>query len=131
MRKLAFTLVLAAILAMGCDKEQDDKGYLPASITFATDSGLVYMNDTFPAGDTIRIRVTVEEGTKRLYTLLVHRRYNGGPELRMDSLSMPALPFTYDTVYALCVQPGTERWSWTAVEGNGDRTRRSLTFTTQ
>lgn len=131
MRLLAYTLVLFAVLATGCDKDQDDQGYLPASITFATDSGLVYMNDTFPAGDTIRIRVTVAEGSERLYTLLVSGRYNGAPELRMDSLRMHALPFVYDTLYGLRGLPGSEQWTWTAVEGNGDRTSRSLTFVTQ
>lgn len=133
MRTMLFASAAIACLLLGngCTKDQDDAGYRAAKITFATGSGYTYKNDTFPAGDTIRIGVTVQEGSKQLRTFLVHRSYNGGPAQRMDSLPIHTMPFRYDTLYALRHQPGTEQWTFSAVEGNGDLTKRSLTFTTQ
>ena len=133
MRVFLLTIVIFSglFLSTACTKEQDDQGYQAAKISYSTANGYVYKNDTFPAGDTIRIGVTVEQGTKHLKTLLVYRKYNGGTAQRRDSLPLNAMPFHYDTTYVLHDQPGTEQWTWTVVENNGDRTSRSLLFTTQ
>ena len=133
MRTTLFTLALGLVLLMGtsCTKDQDDQGYRAASITFRSDSGYTYLDDTLLVGDTIHIGVTVEEGSKRLYTCLVNRTYDSGQPQRMDSLHIPGAPFHYDTTIVLRGQPGLERWSFIAVEGNGDRTQRYLTLTAE
>ena len=124
-------IVLLIILSGGCTKDQDDEGYRAASITFRSDSGYTYLNDTLLVGDTIHIGVTVEEGSKRLYTYLVNRTYDTGQPQRMDSLRIPDMPFYYDTTIVLRDQPGVERWTFIALEGNGDRTMRHLTLTAE
>lgn len=133
MRTILFTVALWFILLMGtaCTKDQDDQGYRAASITFRSDSGYTYLDDTLPVGDTIHIGVTVEEGSERLYTFMVNRTYDTGQPQRMDSLPIPGAPFHYDTTVVLRDQPGVERWTFIAVEGNGDRTQRYLTLTAQ
>ena len=126
-----FVIVVLMILSGGCVKEQDDQGYLAPSINFNSDSGYTYLDDTLPVLDTIHIGVTVEEGSKRLYTFLVNRTLDNGQPQRMDSLRIPGMPFYYDTVIVLRGDPGVERWSFIAVEGNGDRTQRNLTLTAE
>ncbi len=120
-------------LSTGCTKDQDqaDTGYRAAAITFRQDSGYTYLNDTFPAGDTVRIGVTVDQGTEHLVTFRVDRKYDNGPVVHMDTVPIPAVPFHHDAIYVLRNQPGVEQWSFIAVESNGDLTKRSLTFTTQ
>ena len=124
-------LVVLIILSGGCTKDQDDQGYRSASITFRSDSGYTYLNDTLPVGDTIHIGVTVEEGSERLYTYLVNRAYDAAQTLRMDSLRISSMPFYHETTIVLRNQPGVERWTFIAVEGNGDRTLRHLTLTAE
>ncbi len=127
----AIVIVILIMLSGGCTKDQDDQGYRAASFKFKSDSGYTYLDDTHPVGDTIHIGVTVEEGSKRLYTFLVNRTYDAGQPQRMDSLHIPSAPFYYDTTFVLRDQPGVERWTFIAVEGNGDRTQRHLTLTAE
>ena len=126
-----FSIIVLLFLSSGCTKDQDDKGYRAASFTFRSDSGYTYLDDTLPVGDTIHVGVTVEEGSKHLYTFLVNRTYDTEQPQRMDSLRIPGAPFHYDTTFVLRSQPGVERWTFIAVEGNGDRTQRHLTLTAQ
>lgn len=133
MRQLPALLGIACLLwsSTGCTKDQDDEGYRSASIVFKSDSGYTYLNDTLLAGDTIRIGVTIDEGSKRLYTFLANRNFDSGQPQRMDSLHISSVPFHYERQVVLRGQPGVERWTFIAVEGNGDRTQRSLTITTE
>lgn len=133
MRNLApvIVIVVLIILSGGCTKDQDDQGYRAASFTFRSDSGYTYLDDTLPVGDTIHIGVTVEQGSERLYTYLVNRTYDAEQPQRMDSLRIPGVPFYYDTTIVLRGQPGIERWTFIAMEGNGDRTQRHLTLTAE
>lgn len=130
---LGFLGFASLLWATSCTKDQDQEntGYRAASITFRQDSGYTYLNDTFPAGDTLRIGVTVDQGSEHLYTFRLDRKYDNGPVMHIDTVAIPAVPFIYDTMLVLRNQPGTEQWSFIAVEGNGDLTKRSLTFTTQ
>ena len=133
MRQLLPLFGIACLLwsSTGCTKDQEDTGYRAANITFRQDSGYTYLNDTLPAGDTIRIGITVEEGSERLYTFLIDRKYNSDAVQHIDTMPIPSVPFYHDTLFVLRDQPGTEQWTFKAVEGNGDLTSRSLTFTTQ
>ncbi len=126
-----FSIIVLLFLSSGCKKDQDDQNYRAVSFTFKSDSGYTYLDDTLPVGDTIRIGVTVEEGSRRIYTFLVNRTYDAAQPQRMDSLRIPGSPFHYDTTIVLRGQPGVERWTFIAVEGNGDRSQQYLTFTTQ
>lgn len=132
MRTVPACLALMGLLLLGaCLKDQDDAGYRAADIEFKSDSGYTYLNDTLPAGDSIRVGVTVTEGSERLYTFLVDRKYDNGPVQHIDTLPMHVKPFHLDTVLLLRDVPGVERWTFIAVEGNGDRTQRHLSITTQ
>lgn len=125
----------AALLAFGmlpsCTKDGDDEVYAPASIVFRTDAGYTFTNDTLDAGDTVHLGVIINEGSEPLRTFYAHFADNGGPAQLFDSLPMSAFPFVYDTSIVLNDTPGSEKWTFTAQEENGDRTQRILTLVTQ
>lgn len=120
---------MAILLAfVGCSKD-DDQGYRPAGITFRTDSGYTYMNDTVAVNDTLLIGAMVAEGSQRLQTVYVQMRVNGGAWVQKDSLPFTQNPMAFDVQAIMGSTPRTEEWSIMAVERSGDATRRGLTFT--
>lgn len=127
----AFIIVVLIILSGGCTKDQDDQGYRAASFKFRSDSGYTYLDDTLPVGDTIHIGVTVEQGSNRLYTFLVNQTLDGGQPQQIVGLPISSTPYYYDTTFVLRDDPGVERWTFIAVEGNGDRTQRHMTLTAE
>lgn len=128
MRPFAVLSLLALLLTTGCTKD-DDEGYRPAGITFRTDSGYTYLNDTVPVQDTLLIGAMVAEGSQRLQTVYVQMRVNGGSWVHKDSVPFTQNPMALDVQAIMGDVPRTEDWSILAVERNGDATRRSLTFT--
>ncbi|MCO6482098.1 MAG: hypothetical protein J5I62_04835 [Flavobacteriales bacterium] len=128
MRPFAVLSLLALLLATGCTKD-DDEGYRSAGITFRSDSGYTYLNDTVPVQDTLLIGAMVAEGSQRLQTVYVQMRVNGGSWVQKDSVPFTQNPMALDVQAIMGDVPRTEDWSILAVERNGDATRRSLTFT--
>lgn len=128
---LSIGLCSLMLSLIGCHKDQDDLGYEPANITFNQAEGYTYLDDTLQAGDTIRIGVWVEQGSNRLYTFGVKRSFNGGTAELVLELPIDSVPFYHEDAWVLHEEQGLERFSFMAIEGNGDLTRRSLMITTQ
>lgn len=125
---------MATLLSIhsGCTPEdQDDTGYQAAGITFRTDSGYTFQNDTVGLGDTLRIGAMVAEGSQDLDVVYVEMRVNGGTWAKQDTFPFTQNPMAVDFQAIMDTVPHTEDWSVLAVEENGDATRRSLTFTVQ
>lgn len=134
MRHLSLFAGITSLLLIGtgCTKEdQDDGGYRAAGITFRTDSGYTYQNDTVGLGDTLRIGAMVAKGSESLDFVYVEMRVNGGNWIRQDTFPFTQNPMAVDFQAIMGDVPRTEDWSVLAVEHNGDATRRSLTFTVQ
>ncbi|MBS1569126.1 MAG: hypothetical protein JST45_06745 [Bacteroidetes bacterium] len=134
MRTLSLFAGITSLLLIGtgCTKEdQDDGGYRAAGITFRSDSGYTYQNDTVGLGDTLRIGAMVAKGSESLDFVYVEMRVNGGNWARQDTFPFTQNPMAVDFQAIMGDVPRTEDWSVLAVEHNGDATRRSLTFTVQ
>lgn len=132
MRSLGLFFLFSAVVvaATSCNKDDDeDIGYRAAGITFRTDSGYTYLNDTAAVGDTLWIGAMVAEGSERLRSVLVEMRANGGAWSQHDSIPFSENPMAVDVMAIMGTEPGIEDWSILAVENNGNTTRRSLTFT--
>jgi len=120
------------LISTGCTKEdQDDGGYRAAGITFRSDSGYTYQNDTVGLGDTLRIGAMVAKGSEDLDVVYVEMRVNGGNWAKQDTFPFTQNPMAVDFQAIMGNVQRTEDWSVLAVEHNGDATRRSLTFTVQ
>ena len=129
---LALAATGALLLAStGCTKDQDDIGYQAAGITFRTDSGYTFQNDTVGLGDTLRIGAMVAKGSEDLDVVYVEMRVNGGNWAKQDTFPFTQNPMAVDFQAIMGNVQRTEDWSVLAVEHNGDATRRSLTFTVQ
>lgn len=129
----AFPLALLAVpvLLSSCTKDEDDAGYRAAGITFRTDSGLTYANDSVHTGDTLHIGAMVAEGSERLRYVLVQYTLEPGPWSLHDSIPFTENPQAVDVTAIMGNLPRTETWSILAVERGGNTTRRNLIFTVQ
>ena len=132
MRKLAFFLLLAAAFCAGiaCTKEQTD-GDHAADISFRTDSGYTFLNDTVPISDTLHIGVSVSKGSDNLRSFFVDVAYDNGPRIRQDSVHVDSDPFTFEKTVITRDQAGTEKWWFSVDENDGDITQQALTLTVQ
>jgi hypothetical protein len=125
-----FSLFLAILLlSTACIKEDDAPNLHPASITFRSDSGYTYLNDTVPAGDSLRLGVMVAEGSEDLEYVRVAVRTDGGAWTLRDSVPFTQNPMAVDVQAVMDAGAHTEEWGFTALEPDGDGTFRSLTFT--
>jgi hypothetical protein len=129
-KSLLVLLTLASAL-LACTKDEAVDGSSAANITFRTDSGYVFRNDTVGLGDTLHVGVIVAEGTDALDYFFLSVAYDGGMPTYKDTLIVDVNPFAFQTSLIMRAQAGTEKWTFTVQEPDGDRTLRSLTFTVQ
>ena len=129
MRSLAFAAIFT-VLCFGCTKEEEDPTRR-VSIDFLTDSGLVYMNDTVGLADTLRVGLRCTAGTDALERLYVSVAKDDSAAQFVDTIGVNADPFTWEGELIMRPFAGTERWTFTVEESDGDRTARSLTFVVQ
>lgn len=120
-----------ASFMLACTKDEAMDGSSAANITFRTDSGYVFLNDTVGLGDTLHVGVIITAGTDPLDHFFLSVRYDGGVPIYKDTLIVDQDPFTLETSLIMREQAGTEKWTFTVQEPDGDLTSRSLTFAVQ
>ncbi len=120
-------MAVIVVLFPACQKDDDDPTN-KVTMSFSTDSGYVYMNDTVTTEDTLPVAVTITEGDDRLVTFKVLARFDGAAEVTVDSLPMSGETFTFEKRIITRAFPGTEQWTFWAQESDGDTYRRALTF---
>lgn len=117
-------------LCIGCTKEEEDPTRR-VRIDFLTDSGLVYMNDTVGLADTLHVGVMCTAGNDALERLFIAVEPDDSAARAVDTVAISGDPFTWNGHLVTRPFAGTERWTFTVEEGDGDRTGRSLTFVVQ
>ena len=127
---LAIVILSCLFLTTGCTKDQSEIGN-SANITFRTDSGYTWRDDSVPLADTLHIGVTATKGSQNLRSLFVYVNYDNGPAIRQDSVHVNSNPFNFEKMLVTRNQAGKEKWTFSVRENNGDNTQRSLTFTVQ
>jgi hypothetical protein len=135
MRRAHVFLIAAgmALLAGSCKKDSvEEEGTSDAAyISFRADSGYTYRSDTVGVSDTLHIGVQLTEGDDDLRTLYIEVSYNGAPAVRKDSIHVAGNGFEHFFWPIMDSTPGTEKWTFRAVEYDWDETKRSLTFVRQ
>lgn len=132
MRLLLFAITLGGLLLMGsCTKDDNGDQDRAASITFRTDSGFTWHNDTLALSDTIRVGVSAERGTDPLRHFYLSVSYDGAQAVGRDTSAIADQGFAATEQLIMRDHAGTEKWSFIVEEGDGDRTSRSLTFVVQ
>lgn len=125
-----FALLLVAVALQACDKDNEVDGSSAADISFRVDTSYAYQNDTVSAGDTLLVQMAAAEGTDELETFLLGVSYDGAPIIGKDTTAINQNPYLYEATIVTRPVAGTEKWSFTVEEPDGDRTTRSLTFVT-
>jgi hypothetical protein len=121
-----------AALLLGFSACEKDEGTLASSgvnITFRTDSGYTYANDSVPQGDTVRIGAIITQGSDPIQWFFLSVSLDSGAVQGKDTVHVDINPFTYEAVHVMRTQPGTEQVIFTVQEPDGDRTTRRLIFT--
>ncbi len=128
-------LVLAVFISVlgSCQKDGTaaSDGSTAASITFRSDSGFTFTNDTVGISDTLHVGIIAESGSDPITVFLLTVSYDGGPSLHTDSAAISSTPFHFEKQLITRAQAGTEKWTFTVIEGDGDRTNRNLTLPVQ
>lgn len=106
-------------------------GTSAADITFRTDSGYTYTSDTVSLSDTLRVVMIAAEGTDELTSFVLTVTYDNAQPVGTDTVPINTNPFLFEKYVITRATPGTEKWTFAVLEGDGDRTQRSLTFVTQ
>lgn len=124
-------MLLLPLMAADCNKDDASAAYSSAYIGFATDSGYTYRNDTVGLSDTLRVGLRIQQNDDDLRTLYIDAAYDGGAAVRKDSLHIPSASFDTDRFLIMRDHAGQEKWTFTVEAADGDRVKRSLTFTVQ
>ncbi|MBK9760110.1 MAG: hypothetical protein IPO90_09100 [Flavobacteriales bacterium] len=130
-QKWIFALLLLFALITSCEKDNAVDGSSAADITFRNDSGYTFTNDTVGLSDTLRIVMIAAEGTDPLELFVLHVSYDGDPAIGTDTADINVNPYMFDKQVITRSVPGTEKWTFGVIEGDGDRTQRSITLVTQ
>ncbi len=101
------------------------------TIQFVIEEGYTYQSDTVAVNDTLLVGVRINKGDDALNTFKVLSKYDNGSEEVQDSLPIGTETFAFDKVIRIRPVAGTERWTFSVQESDGDIIRRALTFTVQ
>lgn len=127
-----FALFSLMLFTVGCSKEatspDDSKA---AYIAFKVDTGYAYQDMVADTSDTLHFEVTATRGTDPIVRFRLDRTYDGGAVVTTDSLVVESSPFVFERDLVTRDHTGTEKWTCTVWENDGDRTVRSLTLTVQ
>lgn len=130
MRALQISLLFLLVAITACEKDDDaTQPVVNPTIQFRSDSGFVFQSDTVDVQDTLRVGVSIDRGTQALHHFKVSVSYDGGTAAVTDSLPVGTDEFEFTKTIITRPQPGTEIWSFSVIENDGDVIFRSLTFT--
>ena len=104
---------------------------MSASITFKSDSGYVFLDDTVDTEDTLLVGVRFTSGDDPIRTVKVLAEYDGGVASTRDSFPVSSSLFEMEKTIITRPIPGREEWIFWAQESDGDIYRRALTFTVE
>lgn len=123
--------ILALLLLLAACAQEEDGGPLRVQMTFRTDNGYTFMDDTLGVADTVRVGVRCTAGTDALERFYLAVNYDDSAQRVLDTVRITADTYTLDTQLVMRAIPGRERWSFIVEEGDGDRTLRSLDLVVQ
>lgn len=124
-------LFIPVLLLPACRPEEAQEGPSQVRITFSTDSGYTFVDDTVGVSDTVRVGVRCSAGSDALERFFLAVSYNDSAQRMLDTVRIQADPYVLDSPLVMRPIPGRERWSFIVEEGDGDRTTRSLVLVVQ
>jgi len=130
LRSSALLALGVTLVSASCNRDNDRPSVNP-TIQFVIEEGYTYQSDTVAVNDTLLVGVRINKGDDALNTFKVLSKYDNGSEEVQDSLPIGTETFAFDKVIRIRPVAGTERWTFSLQESDGDIIRRALTFTVQ
>lgn len=134
MKKLAFFLLIAvASLAASCKKSTD--AHIPPDLAFKTGGNYTSGDRTIAHGDSILVGVVITKKEDDLRTLNIGYAYDGASSSTtfLNYVMTSAEYGGYDHDFRIVTrnQAGTEKWTFTVTDRDGNITQKSITLTVQ
>lgn len=137
-RTLAFSLLVLTTLSVfvsSCKKDEDEDERNPPAVSFKTDAGYTFADDTVGQGDTIKVGIVATKTEDELNTFNVSYNYDGAStSTTYYNYSLSAAEYdgySKDTTFVTRSVAGTEKWSFTITDRDGNITTKSFTLTVQ
>ena len=131
MRTIKFQLfLLAAVIAFaaaGCHKDE----HVPPDVSFKTGAGYTSDDATVSAGDTVLVGIVADKTEDELKTFNVSYAYDGGSSTTALNQDISADGDHFETDYPIVTRmvAGTEVWSFTITDRDGNITTETITLT--
>jgi len=128
---LSFTAVLLLSGFSSCRKEAD--AHVPPEMNFVTGAGYTSADVTLAQGDSILVGVVVHKTEDDLRTFNISYAYDGAANsTTLYNYVLTAaeyLNFSHDHVIHTRNQAGSEKWTFTVTDRDGNVTQKSITLT--
>ena len=129
-------ILIAAVLVISvasCKKEED--AHVPPDVQFKTGTGYTSDDATVAAGDSVLVGIIATKTEDELKTFNVSYAYDGATSTT-TAFNLPLSgsqeeSYTTDYTIATRSQAGTEKWSFTITDRDGNITTKSITLTVQ
>jgi hypothetical protein len=134
-QKVKFLLVAISIIAVmaSCEKEGDK--HVPPDVVFKTAAGYTSADATVGQADSILVGIVATKTEDDMKTFNVSYAYDGaGTTTTAFNLPLSGSQeesFTTDYIIVTRSQAGTEKWSFTITDRDGNITTKSITLTVQ
>jgi hypothetical protein len=137
MKQLRLLLSVTALIIFSgfssCKKEVD--AHVPPDMAFKTGAGYTSADATLAQGDSITVGVNITKTEDDLRTFNIGYAYDGaGSSTTYYNYVLTAaeyLSYSHDHVLHTRNQAGTEKWTFTVTDRDGNVTQKSITLTVQ
>jgi hypothetical protein len=131
-RLLSVMLLIASTVAFfSCKKDE----HVPPNISLKTDAGYTSADATVAQGDSVLFGIVAEKTEDELLTFDVSVAYDGSAStnsiLNEDVFSTGADGFERDVKVGTRLQAGTEKYTFTVTDRDGNIAQKSVTLTVQ
>lgn len=132
-KQFLFLLVAIFSLAASCKKNTD--AHIPPDLSFKTGGNYTSGDRTITAGDSILVGVVITKKEDDLRTLNISYAYDGAASstTSINYVMTSAEYGGYDHDFWITTrnQAGTEKWTFTVTDRDGNLAQKSITLTVQ
>jgi hypothetical protein len=134
MKHFLFLLSIAALtMTSSCKKNKD--AHVPPDLSFSTGAGYTSGDATVTHGDSILVGVTIVKKEDDLRTINLSYSYDGSAS-SVSFLTYTMTPaeytgYTHDYTIHTRNVAGTEKWTFTVTDRDGNLAQKSITLTVQ
>ncbi|MEO8069679.1 MAG: hypothetical protein ABI599_18425 [Flavobacteriales bacterium] len=128
---ILLALLVAGMLLSSCKKEKENDPHVPPAMAFTTGAGYTSANAVVGQQDTLLMEVTVDKTEDALTSLNISSSYDGAASTTVFNESITTDHYVHAQEVITRAQAGTEKYTFTAVDHDGNITSNSILLTVQ